>query len=102
MQCSRRAGLLYRSGNDRRFAAQILPDKDVVAARQGPAWLHLIASEVVFAEVLEVLAELVGRHLVGGSASQLAVLQDFVFHVDRAIHTQGEGQGVGRTRIDTD
>src|ERR1017187_1020456 len=60
-RCSRRETHRWNWDSARRFAVQNRRDRCVAVARRRRAWLHLVAAQVVFAEVLQPLAELVDR-----------------------------------------
>ena len=64
--------------------------------------LHLVAAEIVLAQVLQLLTQFFGGHAIADGRGQLAGLQDFLLDKDGAIHAQGEGQRVGRPGIDAD
>src|SRR5215470_12677528 len=64
--------------------------------------LHLVAAEVVVAEVFEPLAELVAGDAVGDVGGELGVLQDLVIDEDGTIDPESKGEGVGGARVNAD
>src|ERR1035438_8206556 len=89
-QCSRRGPHQWSWDSVRKFAAQSRPDRCVAVARRRRAWLHLVAAQVVFAQVLQPLAEFVGVDAVAGRVGLLARLQHLILDEDGAIHARSE------------